>query len=149
MAESSGVSTRMRQTKVKFFVGAVIILGVLVWLGVSGIRETQTYYLTLGELRAQEKVPERLRVAGDVVAGSIRRAEGKVYFQLEQSEQQLDVVYVGTEPLPDTLVDGAQAVVSGSFTGQVFEAQKVQAKCASKYEAKVPGPVGATSRPSE
>lgn len=136
----------MRKSNWKFFLGALVILGVLTWLGVNGIRETQTYYLTIAELRAQERVPERLRVAGDVVAGSIRREEGKVRFQLEQSGERLEVIYVGTEPLPDTLVDGAQAIVSGSLgPGQVFHSYKVQAKCASKYEAKPPGPSTATS----
>jgi cytochrome c-type biogenesis protein CcmE len=136
----------MGRKQLKFVVGALIIVGVVVWLGVSGIRETQTYYLTLAELKARERVPERLRVAGDVVAGSIRRAEGKVYFQLEQGHDRLDVVYVGTEPLPDTFVDGAQAIVNGRLEdGRVFHAQKVQAKCASKYEPQLPGPAPATT----
>ncbi|MFQ5817695.1 MAG: cytochrome c maturation protein CcmE [Terriglobia bacterium] len=129
----------MRKSNLKFFLGALIILGVLTWLGVSGVRETQTYYLTIAELRAQERIPERLRIAGDVVAGSIRRKEGKVHFQLEQSGERLEVVYLGTEPLPDTFVAGAQAIVSGSLgPAHVFQAHKVQAKCASKYEAKPP-----------
>lgn len=136
----------MRNHKLKFVFGALIIVGVLVWLGLSGIQETKTYYLTIAEVRAQETVPERLRVAGDVVAGSIRREGGKVRFQLEQGNARLQVVYDGSEPLPDTLVDGAQAIVSGSLgPEQVFHAHKVQAKCASKYEAKPPGPSSATA----
>ena len=136
----------MQTSKWKFLVSALIVLGVLAWLGVSGIRETQTYYLTLAELRARETVPERLRVAGDVVVGSIRREGRTVRFQLEQRGQRLEVIYRGSEPLPDTFVDGAQAIVNGSLgPDQVFRAQKVQAKCASKYETKPPGPAPATT----
>lgn len=136
----------MQTSKVKFFVGAFIILGVMVWLGVSGVRETRTYYLTLSELRAFAFVPERLRVAGDVVAGSRRREGRAVRFQLEQSGERVEVIYTGMEPLPDTFVDGAQAIVTGSLgPDRVFHAQKVQAKCASKYEAKPPGPATPSS----
>ena len=136
----------MQTNKVKFFVGALVILGVLAWLGASGIRETQTYYLTLGELHALETVPERVRVAGDVVVGSIRREGGKTRFQLQQSGERLAIVYIGSEPLPDTFVDVAQAIVTGSLgPDQVFVGQKVQAKCASKYEAKPPAPPTATA----
>ena len=135
----------MRNNRWQFVVGALIILGVLTWLGVAGIRETQTYYLTIAELQAQERVPERLRVAGDVVPGSIRREQGRVHFRLQQTQNHLEVVYVGSEPLPDTFVDGAQAIVTGSLgRDHVFQAHQVQAKCASKYEAVPPGPAART-----
>jgi len=43
---------------------------------------------------------------------------------------------VGRDPLPDTFVDGAQALVEGKrMPDGRFVAEKVQAKCASKYEA--------------
>ncbi len=126
----------------KFIAGSAIILGVLVWLGVSGVQESKTYYVTIPEMRAQgdHAYKLRLRVAGDVLPGSIRRDGRTVRFQLHQAEERLEVIYVGTEPLPDTLVDNAQAIVTGQFTReQYFRAEKVQAKCASKYEALPPG----------
>ncbi len=126
----------------KFIAGSAIILGVLVWLGVSGVQESKTYYVTIPEMRAQgdHAYKLRLRVAGDVLPGSIRREGRTVRFQLHQADERLEVVYVGTEPLPDTLVDNAQAIVTGQFTReQYFRAEKVQAKCASKYEALPPG----------
>jgi cytochrome c-type biogenesis protein CcmE len=68
-----------------------------------------------------------------------------VVFTLYLEGDRLPVVYTGTEPLPDTLVDDAEAVVTGRFTRKkVFQAQQVQAKCASKYEALPPG-----TRPAE
>jgi cytochrome c-type biogenesis protein CcmE len=42
---------------------------------------------------------------------------------------------VGTDPLPDTLVDRADALAEGHYEDGSFEATMVQAKCASKYEA--------------
>lgn len=132
----------MRGDKLKFVASAVIILGVLAWLGFTGVQEAKTYYVTIPELYAKGDNAHnlRLRVAGDVVPGSIRRESGRVRFTLHQADQQLNVVYVGTEPLPDTLVDDAQAIVTGRYTSdKVFTAQQVQAKCASKYEALPPG----------
>ena len=126
----------------KFLVGSLIILGVLAWLGISGYQESKTYYVTLPELRAhgEDARHMRLRVAGQVLPGSIRREEGRVLFTLHQGEDQLPVVYVGKEPLPDTLVDEAQAIVTGRVDpSNVFQADRVQAKCASKYEALPPG----------
>ncbi len=78
----------------------------------------------------------QVRVAGTVVPGSIIRREGTVDFDIQQDEQALTVRYVGSDPLPDTLVDEAQAVAEGYLqTNGTFEATQVQAKCTSKYEA--------------
>ncbi|MFQ5696181.1 MAG: cytochrome c maturation protein CcmE [Terriglobia bacterium] len=132
----------MRGKNLKFVAGSAIILGVLVWLGISGVQESKTYYVTIPELHAQgdDAYRMRLRVAGDVVPGSIRREERQVRFQLHRGGDRLEVVYVGAEPVPDTLVDDAQAIVTGQFSReQYFVAEKVQAKCASKYEALPPG----------
>ena len=137
----------MNKHKLKFIVGPVIILAVLTWLGLSGYEESKSYYFTLSELRAQgeDAYSMRLRVAGNVVPGSIRRQEGRVLFTLYQEDHRLAVAYIGTEPLPDTLVDDSEAVVTGRYTrDDVFEAQQVQAKCASKYEA-----LPAGTRPAE
>ncbi len=132
----------MRTNKTKFIAGSVIILGVLAWLGISGYQESKTYYVTIPELRAHgdEAYRLRLRVAGDVMPGSIHREGRDILFVLHQGTDQLPVRYVGSEPVPDTLVDNAQAIVTGLYRrDNVFEAHKVQAKCASKYEALPPG----------
>ncbi len=132
----------MRTKNLKFIGSAVIILGVLAWLGVSGVQESKTYYVTIPELNAKGDAAYdlRLRVAGDVTPGSIRREQGKVYFQIHQEQQTVEVVYVGRDPLPDTFVDNAQAIVTGRYTPEKqFVAHQVQAKCASKYEALPPG----------
>ena len=79
----------------------------------------------------------RTETAGDVVVGSIERhAEGVVTFVIDYEGESLPVRYVGRGPVPDTLVDRAQAVAEGTLKGDgTFEATLVQAKCASKYEA--------------
>jgi cytochrome c-type biogenesis protein CcmE len=47
------------------------------------------------------------------------------------------VNYVGSQPVPDTFKDRADAVVEGKVLADgTFEADHLQAKCASKYESK-------------
>lgn len=123
----------------KFAALIVIIVGTLIWLATASIKDNQTYYKTVAELgqMGDQAYTKRLRVGGDVSAGSIVRKGSTVEFELVQEKQQLKVAYDGTEPLPDTFRDGAQALAEGKMGRDgVFHATKVQAKCASKYEAK-------------
>ncbi|MGH2627180.1 MAG: cytochrome c maturation protein CcmE [Anaerolineales bacterium] len=93
----------------------------------------------MAELQAMDEkaFTRRLRVAGDVEPGSIARSAGRVEFTLQQEGRRQKVVYTGREPLPDTFKDHANAMADGALGRDgVFEAKKVQAKCASKYEAK-------------
>lgn len=123
---------------VKFGILIVAILGTLAWLAAGGISDTKTYYKTIAELNqmgdgAKEK---RLRVGGDIAAGSIERTGANVSFVMSQEKLQLKVVYSGIDPLPDTFRPGAQALADGKLGSDgVFHATKIQAKCASKYEA--------------
>ena len=123
--------------RAKFGVGAGIIVVTLSWLGWIGARESKTYYHTIAELSSLKpsELRQRMRVAGDVQPGSIARLPGRVDFVLRAEGKGLPVSYVGSDPLPDTFVDGAQALVEGRrMPDGRFVAEKVQAKCASKYE---------------
>lgn len=142
--------------KWKIAAGVVIILATIVWLAISGIQESKTYYVTIGELQQMSgnANSRRLRVAGDVAVGSIRREGARVHFTLIQQDKgaparSLNVVYVGADPLPDTFRDRAQALADGEMGGDgVFVAKKIQAKCASKYEAQKPGAAAGMVAPS-
>jgi cytochrome c-type biogenesis protein CcmE len=123
----------------KFAALIAVVLATLAWLALAGISESKTYYITLAELEGMKPkaLERRLRVAGDVEPGSIVRAAGRVEFVLVQESRRLKVVYTGRDPLPDTFRDRAQALADGRLGRDgVFEAKKIQAKCASKYEAK-------------
>ena len=127
----------MPTKKLKFIAGTALILGSVLWLAISGFEEGKAYYQTVSELKSMGSRAEgvRLRVGGIVVPGSIVRREGAVEFQISQDNQILPVRYVGKDPLPDTLVDRAEALAEGHYRDGSFEASMVQAKCASKYEA--------------
>src|SRR3989441_5823526 len=127
-----------RETRkyLKFGSATVVILLALGYLAYTGVQESKSYYVTIKELRGMgdSAYTKRLRVAGNVVAGSIRRTGTRVEFILVEQDQTLPVVYSGTEAPPDTFKDDSQALADGSFGRDgVFHAKQLQAKCASKY----------------
>ena len=124
---------------VKFAILVVAIVGTLSWLAIGGISETKTYYKTIAEVSAMgdRAMENRLRVGGDVESGSIVRDGKLVRFVMKQDNLRLPVVYTGTDPLPDTFRDSSQALADGRMRPDgTFEATRIQAKCASKYEGK-------------
>jgi cytochrome c-type biogenesis protein CcmE len=126
-------------TYAKFGAMVVVIIAVLAWLAMGGISDSKTYYKTIAELgqMGDQAKGRRIRVGGDVQAGSIVRNGAEVTFVMHQEAKTLRVVYNGIDPLPDTFKDGAQALADGKLGPDgVFQASKIQAKCASKYEAK-------------
>ena len=147
----------MKNNYVKFGALIVVILGTLAWLAVGGVSDGGAYYKTVPELQAMgdAATTKRIRVAGDVLPGSITREGQQVKFTLKQEDPklktfaELKVIYTGIDPLPDTFKDGSQALADGRLgTDGVFHAQKIQAKCASKYEAKPPAAKSDYGKPS-
>jgi cytochrome c-type biogenesis protein CcmE len=130
----------MSNKAIKFSIGIAVIVAAIAYFAVTGFNEGKAYYLTLDELAAMDAAANdgaRLRVAGVVLPGSIERQGTRVTFQLAQGDLRLPVRYVGSAPVPDTFKGGADAIVEGKrLTDGSFEADHIQAKCASKYEAK-------------
>jgi cytochrome c-type biogenesis protein CcmE len=134
------------KTYAKFAALVAVIVGALAWLAVGGVSDSKSYYKEINELSqmGDRAHGQRLRVNGYVEQGSIIRDGAQVSFIMHQHPGQLrgdavrlKVVYKGNEPLPDTFKDNAQALADGRLGSDgVFEANKIQAKCASKYEAK-------------
>jgi cytochrome c-type biogenesis protein CcmE len=122
----------------KFLVGSVIIVLTLISLAYVGFTQSKTYYHTISELGTLQSsaLHQRMRVSGNVRNGSIQHVSNRVNFVLTEQGKDLSVSYIGSDPLPDTFKDGAQALVEGRITPEGnFVAEQVQAKCASKYEA--------------
>ncbi len=120
----------------------------LIWVVASGTSDQGTfrYYRSVGEYLVNPPIStpgaEQLRVHGFVVQGSIAKdlSAGHVDFAIADAEPGaiLHVRLVNID-VPDLFRDGAEVVVEGSFEGQTFLAERVMAKCPSKYEAEVPG----------
>ncbi len=128
----------MRPTQVKMLVGIAIVVGAVVWLAATGFDESKAYFKTVPELAAMGDAAhgKRIKVAGDVKAGTLHRAPHLTTFILTLDDAVQKVAYTGKAVLPDTFKEGAKVVADGHLRDDgVFEAKQIQAKCASKYEA--------------
>jgi cytochrome c-type biogenesis protein CcmE len=128
----------MSGPRLKFVLGGLVIVGALIWLGFIGFQESKAYYITVEEFSAMQSQlsGKTVKVAGDVVPGSIERARSPMEFLISSRGQTLKVRYVGKDVIPDTFRDESKAVVEGNLGPDgVFQARRIEAKCASKYEA--------------
>ncbi len=137
--------------------GATLIALLLGWYTRDRLGDGATfrYYETLSEFQAQAdaRAGEAARVHGYVALGSIERdlEALRVRFSVQNEAPHaggppgalLPVVFESLET-PDLFKEGAEVVVEGSLergpAGDVFRADKVMAKCPSKFE---PRPSGA------
>ena len=128
----------MSSPRLKFILGGAVIVAALTWLGFVGFQESKAYYVTVEEFSQLqgELQGKTLKVAGDVVEGSIDRTKSQMEFVINSEGKTLRVRYVGKDIIPDTFKDGSKALVEGSMASDgIFQARHIEAKCASKYEA--------------
>ena len=154
----------------KFVIGAIFILGAVVFLIWTATAQNAEYFFTIDELKAKGAgaVDRNLRVSGAVIGDSIQydaqtltlsfevahvpadnlaiETEGglaEVLHQavLDPTRSRIKVVYVG--PKPDLLRHEAQAIMTG-HVGQdgVFYAEELLLKCPTRYEEAVPEQAG-------
>src|SRR5450432_422438 len=120
----------------KFGLAIGVIVIALSYLAYTGVKESQSYYVTISELRkmGDDAYSKHLRVSGFVKPGTIKQSGTHAEFVLLENGLELPVSYKGSEPAPDTFKDNAQALAIGDMGKDgVFRANQLQAKCASKY----------------
>jgi cytochrome c-type biogenesis protein CcmE len=126
--------------------GATVIALLLGWYAFGTLESGASfaYYQDLAEFRAADADGEHVRVHGYVALESIERdLPGQSVRFLVQNDPPhasaslgvpMEVVYASLET-PDLFKDGAEVVVEGRFNGDTFHADKVMAKCPSKFAA--------------
>ena len=123
----------------KIVITIVLLVAGFAILFSVGLKGSLVYYLTVSEFMdpgRRTDLGDHFRVNGNVLPGSIRRHEGLpgARFVLTDGRKQLPVVF--NKEVPDTFVDGSEAVVEGSLGADgTFVAVTLLAKCPSKYEA--------------
>jgi cytochrome c-type biogenesis protein CcmE len=124
-----------RRSRVPLVLLAVIVLGTFFAVGYTMFARSVVYYRTPTEVAAHPG--EHVRLSGNVVPGSIRKdvAAGIVTFDVADDATTMTVEFRG--PAPDTLTNRAEAVAEGSLGPDgVFHADKLFAKCPSKFQSK-------------
>ena len=130
---------------VQIAIGTLSVFAALAWFISAGTAGEGTfrYYASVADYVAAGDGDSGaslrgLRVHGFVQDGSILKnlPEGYVEFTLgDGSESILAVRYEGID-VPDLFKDGAEVVVEGHQRDGVFVADRLMAKCPSKYEAR-------------
>ena len=147
--------------KLRFAIGAGLMVAAIAYLIVTAVRNTAEYYMTVGEVKAQQAAldGQMLRVAGRVVPGTIawNPATLTLAFGIAQPPAQdaaasgLRPVAITTaaavfhvicrgQPKPDMFAPGRDVIVEGRLDhGGTIEARQVLTSCPSKYAPKQPG----------
>lgn len=119
-----------------------LLLTLLIGFSLAGIaffsaQETAYKLLDASELAANPArfSGDNLRVRGFVKVGSLVREGKTARFDLELDDRVVPIFFTGETLLPDAFKEGARARVDGKMKDGVLEANHVEAKCASKYEA--------------
>jgi cytochrome c-type biogenesis protein CcmE len=123
-------------------VAAVTVFLGFTWL-LSSLADgdgTFRYYESVGQYLTQAEAMAAsgsgVRVHGYVVDGSVIRdlPAGHVDFELhDRAEGVMKVRYLGID-IPDLFGDGAEVVIEGRVGTDSFVAERIMAKCPSKYE---------------
>lgn len=128
----------MNKKKMKFAVGSGVIVLTVVYLVITGVSKTSTYFLSIAELEARGAsiYGTGIRVKGNVVEGTIQRDKLslKTDFRItDDSKKSIPVHYQGV--VPDMFKEGIDVVVEGHIAPDgVFQASTLLTSCPSKYE---------------
>ncbi|UCH61807.1 MAG: cytochrome c maturation protein CcmE [Fidelibacterota bacterium] len=132
----------MKSQRSKFVILiAAVALIVFGWLTI-GTEEEEVPYVSIAELHENPNRWEqrRLRLGGLVEAGSIVYSADKlsVDFVMVQGDDVLPVHYSGLTP--DLFQDSVEVIIEGEFRDDVFAADNLMTKCASRYEVDAGAP---------
>jgi cytochrome c-type biogenesis protein CcmE len=133
LAERKGANKNL-----KFIIGGLLIIGLVIVLIVQATLSTGAYYLTVSELNAKgaTMVGERVRVSGAVVADSEdwNAREVTLRFAIhDETNAQLPILFYG--PRPDNFARAAEAIIEGELLADgTFKADTLLLKCPSRYE---------------
>jgi cytochrome c-type biogenesis protein CcmE len=121
----------------KLLIGAAVIVACLSFVAYQGARSSLVYYLTPTEFAKRPELrAARVRLAGRVVAGSLRTADGTAEFAITDGITPYRVRYRG--PLPDLFGEGREVLVEGRLAADVIDAAQVITTHPVEYKERHP-----------
>lgn len=130
-------TTRTNPFSLKFIIGGIVLLGVILFVMYSSFQSNTVYYYTVSELNTQraQLAGQTVRVNGALDKTSIQNDQKNLVLQFNLTEGSLvlPVVYRGVAP--DTMGTGESVVAEGKLDHNgIFQANTILVKCPSKYE---------------
>ncbi len=115
----------------RFLLPAVIVIGILAVLLVN-LTSNLVYFNTPTELLARTDLPTpRLRLGGQVEAGTITENGDGIHFILTDGREAVEVLHQGTPP--QLFEDGIGIVVEGTWDGHEFHSDNMLIKHDEQY----------------
>jgi len=115
--------------KAKYIFGIIIIVGFIIWAGIS-FNKTLTPYVSIAEAKTAESI---VQVKGKRVDNGRFDIEKNLFiFRLiDEKGEQITVVYDGTKP--GNFEQATEVVCVGKYEDGSFRAKEILVKCPSKY----------------
>jgi len=129
----------MKQKNLKFLIGALLIIGIIIWIFGSISSENLTYYYTPSEIAAQSSSigNNTIRIMGMVREDSVSwiPRETRLVFQITDDDKHyIKVEYIGAKP--DMFREGQGVVVEGNLLKSgIFSADALLVKHNEEYKA--------------
>ena len=119
--------------RMRYVVAGGLCAAAVVFLLVGGLSRNIVYFRTVSEAVAErsEQSDDRLRMAGEVVPGSVERRPDGVAFQVREGGAIASVVHRGDPP--ELFKEGAPVVCEGRWDGEVFSSDRIMIKHGSEY----------------
>ncbi len=132
--------------KQRLELGAVVVVGALVYLGIQGAHSFSQYFVPVRqyEQHLAQFSGQTLQVQGKLLASSVHYdpARQTMRFDLVSGRYKLPVKYVGAVPTEN--YTNASAIVEGRMgPGGVFQAKEIMIQCPDHYQ-----PVTVTAKDS-
>lgn len=124
-----------RRPRLRYYVTGGLCAAAVIFLIVGGLGENIVYFRTVSEA-VQERAGDgdsRLRMAGEVVTGSLRSTTEGVQFRVTDGTADEQPVVVHRGDPPELFKEGAPVVVEGRWDGAVFNSDRIMIKHGSEY----------------
>lgn len=115
--------------KAKYIFGGLIIVGFIVWAGVS-FNKTLTPYVTIEKAKEMASV---VQVKGKRLDNGTFDVSNNVFVftMADEAGEKIEVIYDGTKP--GNFEQATEIVCVGTYTDGKFHAKELLVKCPSKY----------------
>jgi len=115
--------------KSKYIFGIVIIVGFIIWAGIS-FNKTLTPYVSIAEAKSSSAVVQVKGKRAD--DGTFDTTDNLFTFNLiDEKGEQITVIYDGAKP--GNFEQATEVVCVGQYENGKFHAKEILVKCPSKY----------------
>lgn len=122
-----------RATRIRYGVVLAVIVGAVVWLVAGPLTSNIQYFRPVSEAleKRADDGDRRIRLMGEVVAGTVTETERGVEFDVTDGEAVAHVVHEGDPP--QLFAGGVPVVCEGRWRGERFDSDRIMIRHGNEY----------------